>query len=188
MSELGSTIVRLLRVAFRGRRFKLCIWCRGNPRLAEEVLAEGHKSIVVGDKFRTLFALHERLGGIGSRPITIVEAHLDAIPVRQSSLDAIVLCCGLPAGAPAVDRLAQLRGFLVPDGLLIWPHPIIDGTRGKFGRILVPVRRGVAPPAKRHRLCAWTMEAGFRNVGQQPASGGPVPWVVTTGVAGRLNW
>lgn len=188
MSDLTPTVVRLLRERAGGRRLKLGALCRGNLSLVEAVLAEGHRSVVVGDRFKTLFALQRRLDSIGSRPIAIVEAELDALPMTRWSLDALVLSRGLPAGGPAVETLVRLRQLLAPGGLLIWPHPTVDGTRGRFGRVLIPARPGIASPARRHDLCAWTMEAGFRGVGQLAAQGGPVPWVVTTGTSGRLKW
>lgn len=188
MSDLAPTVVRALRERAGGRRLKLCVLCRGNLSLAEAVLAEGHRSVVVGDRFKTLFALQQRLEDIGQRPIAIVEAELGALPVARFSLDALVLSRGLPAGGSAVETLTRLRQLLAPGGLLIWPHPTVEGTRGKLGRVLIPVRSGIAAPAHRHELTAWTMEAGFRCVGQLAAEGSPAPWVVTTGTAGRLKW
>jgi hypothetical protein len=187
MNDLEPTVIRLLRNASGGRWLKLGVLCRGNLALVESVLAEGHPSIVVGDRFRTLFKLYDRLENIGSRPIVVIEAELDAIPIRPWSLDALVLSRGLPSVKGATEILARLRRLLAPGGLLVWPHPIGDGTRGKLGRLLVPARRGVAPPLPRHRLCTLTMRAGFRAVRQLATSGGPVPWVVTTGTAGRLR-
>jgi hypothetical protein len=188
MSDLDLTVVRLLRSASGGRRLRLCVLCRGNLGLVESVLAEGHPSIVVGDRFRTLFSLHRRLAGIGARPITVIEAELDALPIARWSLDALVLSRGLPSVDRPSATLARLRRLLAPGGVLIWPHPTIDGSRGRLGRVLVPARRGIAAPAARHRLCALTMKAGFCAVGQRSTHGGAVPWVVTTGRAGRLRF
>ncbi|MBW2276306.1 MAG: hypothetical protein JRF63_02375 [Deltaproteobacteria bacterium] len=188
MSDLPSTVIRLLRSSAGGRWLKICVICRGNLGLVESVLAEGHPTVVVGDRFRTLYSLHRRLGGIGPRPIVVIEAELDALPLKAWSLDALVLSRGLPSGDRAAETLTRLRRLLAPGGLLIWPHPISDGTRGRLGRVLVPARRGVAPPSERHRLCASVMQAGFRAVRQQTTQGGPAPWVVTTGSAGRLRF
>jgi len=187
MTDLEATVIRLLRTAAGGRWLKLCVICRGNLGLAESVLAEGHPTIVVGDRFKTLFKLHSRLRGIGPRPILVVEAELDELPLKAWSLDAVVLSRGLPSGDGAPETLTRLRRLLAPGGLLVWPHPTSDGTRGRLGRVLVPARRGVAPPWERHQLCAALMRAGFRAVRQQTAQGGPAPWVVTTGSAGRLR-
>jgi hypothetical protein len=188
MSNLDAVVIRRLRSTAGGRRLKLGVLCRSDLDLVEAVAAEGHPTLVLGDRFRRLFALSRRLDRIGSQPSLIVEALFDALPVAQRSLDALVLSGGLPRGASPTETLARLRGLLAPGGLLIWPHPTTDGTRGRLGRVLVPARRGIAPPARRHRLCAWVMEAGYGAVRQQPATGGPVPWVVTSGVAGRLEW
>jgi hypothetical protein len=188
MSDLDATVTRLLRSTAGGRRLKLGVLCRGDLALVESVIAEGHPTVVLGDRFRRLFALSRRLDRIGSRSVVVVEAFCDELPVAQRSLDALVLSGGLPGGASPAHTLARLRGLLAPGGLLVWPHPTTEGTQGRLGRVLVPARRGVAAPARRHRLCAWVMEAGYRAVRQQPTSGGPVPWVVTSGTAGRLGW
>jgi hypothetical protein len=188
MSDLDLTVTRLLRAAAGGRRLRLGVLCRGDLALVEAVIAEGHPSLVLGDRFRQLFALHRRLERIGFRSVLVVEAFFDAPPVARRSLDALILSGGLPSGSSPVLTLARLRGLLTPGGLLIWPHPTTEGTRGRLGRVLVPARRGVAPPAGRHRFCAWAMEAGYRAVRQHSTRGGPVPWVVTSGIAGTLGW
>jgi len=187
MSDLAATVVRLLREAALGRQLRLCVLCRGNLALIEAVLAEGHPSIVVGDRFRTLYNLHRRVENIGLRPISVIEAELDALPLRPWSLDALVLSRGLPSGGRAAETLARLRQLLAPGGTLVWPHPVEDGTRGRLGLLIAPARRGIAPPAARHQLSALTMRAGFCAVRQHAASGGAVPWVVTTGSTGRLR-
>lgn len=188
MSDLHATVTGLLRSAAGGRRLRLGVLCRGDLALVEALIAEGHPTLVLGDRFRRLFALHRRLDRIGFRSVVVVEALLDDLPVAPRSLDALVLAGGLPGGDGPAHTLTRLRGLLAPGGLLIWPHPTTEGARGRLGRVLVPARRGVAAPDRRHRLCAWVMQAGYGAVRQHPASGGAVPWVVTSGTAGRLGW
>jgi hypothetical protein len=188
MSDVDATVIGLLRLSAAGRRLRLGVLSRGNIGLVAALAAEGHRTMVIGDRFRKLFAVHRRLEDIGLRHVLVVEASLDALPVALRGLHALVLANGLPGGAAPAQTLARLRLLLAPGGLLIWPHPVIDGVRGRLGKAMAPARLGTAPPAARHRLCAWAMAAGYRAISQRATSRGPLPWVVTTGTAGRLSW
>ncbi len=187
-SKLAREIVRLLRLAAGGRKLRVAIVCRSGPSVAESIAAEGHSVIVTGDRFRSLYKLYRRFDIYSeSRPV-IAEVTLDALPIRVRSLDALVLTSGLPSLGSPVHTLGDLRSLLRESGVLIWPHPVRDGTRGKLGRLMVPRPRAMLPPMKRHELSALAMQSGFFEVSQVAVPGGLVPWIVTTGLAGARPW
>ncbi|MCP4677126.1 MAG: hypothetical protein GY854_16750 [Deltaproteobacteria bacterium] len=184
MSKLASVIVRLL----HGRKLNVAVLHRGNPSVAESIAGEGHRVVIAGDRFRSLYKLYRKFDIRSETRPVITEAKLDALPIRVRSLDALVLTSGLPSLGSPVHVLGDLRDLLRESGLLIWPHPVRDGTRGKLGRLVVPGRRAMLPPMKRHELSALTMQAGFSEVSQVAVPGGLVPWIVTTGRVGIRPW
>jgi len=186
MSDLVGAVLAALRGRAGPARLRVGVFHRGNPALLRAVLAEGHATVVAGDRFRSLFKIAEQLGPSGARPFTIVEARFSALPFRRGSLDALVLTRGLPSGADPTPTLAALKQYLRPGGAIVFPHPVADGGRGHVGRALHVLRRGILPPRQRHELCESAMAAGFREVSQiDPPGWGLAPWIVTAGVAGR---
>jgi hypothetical protein len=162
------------------------VFYRGDPDLLRALLAEGHLTVVAGDRFRALFRVADRLGPAGPRPFSIVEARFGALPFRPSSLDALILTRGLPSGADPAPTIAALRPYLRPGGALVFPHPVTDGSLGRLSRALGVRLRGTLPPCPRHVLCESAMSAGFKEISQiVPAGRTVAPWIVTAGVVGR---
>jgi len=189
MSDLPGIVLSALRGRARSGpgRLRLGVFCRGNQRLVEALLAEPWIHVVMGDRFGPLLAAHRRATA-AARPAIVVEMRLDAIPARPRSLDAVVLARGLPTRIGTRECLEAFGRLLAPGGMLVWPHPVVDGAGGRIGRILVPVRPGTARPLRRHAICAEMMAAGFGDVRQTLGRQGPAPWAVTTGRMGPRPW
>jgi len=186
MTDVAGAVLAALRRGAGRARLKVGVFYRGNPGLLRALLAEGHVTVVAGDRFRALFRIAGKLGPPGARPFSIVEARFAALPFRPSSLDALVLTGGLPRGADLAPTIAALTPFLKPGGAIVFPHPVIDGKLGALSLALCALARGTQPPCRRHALCASAMSAGLREISQiVPRGRGAVPWIVTAGVVGR---
>jgi hypothetical protein len=186
MSDVRGAVLAALRRSAGRPRLKVGVFYRGDPRLLRALLAEGHATVVAGDRFRALFKIAEQLGPPGARPFSIVEARFTALPFAPSSLDALVLTRGLPSGADLSPTIAALKPFVKPGGVIMFPHPVTDGKLGRLSRVLRVLRRGMQPPCRRHTLCASAMSAGLKEISQIVAGAkGAAPWVVTAGVVGR---
>ena len=186
MTDVAGAVLAALRRSAGRARLKIGVFYRGNPGLLCSLLAEGHATVVAGDRFRVLFRAAERLGFPGERPFAIVEARFTALPFRPSSLDALVLTAGLPRGADPAVAIRALTPFVRPGGAIVFPHPVTDGRRGALVRPFFALRRGTQPPCRRDVLCASAMSAGLREISQiVPPGRGGAPWVVTAGVVGR---
>lgn len=184
MTDVAGTITAFLRRRSMGRRLRLGIFARCDVHAVEAMIAEGHRTVVMSDRFRFLYRLWRKVG-TSSGPCAFLEATLDELPLASFCLDALVLPGGLPSRRDPGETLGAMRRTLARGGILVVPHPVSDGRRGKLGRVLVPARPGVHGPVSRDSLCRWAMAAGLTQVGQaQTTGGGPAPWVVTTGVAG----
>jgi hypothetical protein len=188
MSDVAGAVVAALRARAGRSRIRVGVFYRGDLALLLALLAEGHPTVVAGDRFRALHKAAERLGPPGARRFSIVEARFDALPFAPASLDALVLARGLPSGGEPEATIAALKPFLAPGGVLVFPHPVTDGRRGFLASASRVLRRGMQRPCRRHVLCASAMGAGFRDVRQLvPAGRGAVPWIVTSGSAGRAD-
>jgi hypothetical protein len=186
MSDVAGAVLAALRGRAGRARLRVGVFYRGDPTLLRALLAEGHLTVVAGDRFRALFRVAERLGPAGSRPFSIVEARFGALPFRPASLDALILTRGLPGGADPALTIAALRPYLRPGGALVFPHPVTDGPVSRFVRALRLPSRGTLPPCPRHALCESIMSAGFKEISQiVPAGRTIAPWIVTAGVVGR---
>jgi SAM-dependent methyltransferase len=185
MPEATAIVVAALRARVRDRRLRVAVLCRGGGALAAAVAAEGHRTAVAGDRFRPLLAIQERLGAGPGGPAALLEVRFDELPLRAGVFDALVLARGLPRLASPVESLRSLRGLLVPGGLLIWVQSIAEGPGGRLARLVSPLARGMIPACPRHELCAWTMAAGFGEIGQRAGRGRLVPWAVTWATAAR---
>ncbi len=178
--KLAKAIVDILRPQANGRRLNVGLLLEGNLAVAEQVAAEGHRTVVMGDKFRLIYAFYRRVNnGDEPRPLT-AETRFSALPIQKQSLDALVLSRGLPRGMDPQPTLVRLRNLLKDAGLLIWPHPYSDGLRGRVGKVLTKARLGSIHPLERQRLSALAMASGFVDVGQVLVRGPFVPWVVTS--------
>jgi len=186
LTDVAGAVLAALRKSAGRARLKIGVFYRGNPGLLYSLLAEGHATVVAGDRFRELFRAAERLGIPGERPFSIVEARFTALPFRPSSLDALVLTGGLPRGADPATTIRAFMPFVRPGGAIVFPHPVTDGARGVLVRPLRVLRRGTQPPCRRDVLCASAMSAGLREISQiVPPGRRGAPWVVTAGVVGR---
>jgi ubiquinone/menaquinone biosynthesis C-methylase UbiE len=186
MSDVAGAVLASLRRRAGRARIKVGVFYRGDPALLRALLAEGHATVVAGDRFRQLFRVAEQLGPVGARPFSIVEARFEALPFGPGSLDALVLTRGLPSGADPAQAIAALKPFLRPGGVIVFPHPVTDGRAGALSRVLRVLWRGTQPPCARHALCASAMSAGLKEISQiVPAGRGGAPWVVTMGAVGR---
>jgi len=188
MSDVTGAVLATLRGRAGRARLRVGVFYRGDPALLRAVLAEGHLTVVAGDRFRALFKVAERLGPAGARPFSIVEARFGALPFRPGSFDALILTRGLPSGADPTLTIAALRPYLRPGGVIVFPHPVTDGGMGRLSRALHVLRRETLPPCPRHALCESIMRAGFKEISQiVPAGRGIAPWIVTAGVVGRYE-
>jgi hypothetical protein len=188
MSDINGTIVQLLRDCVHDRRLSVGLFYRGNLSLAQRVISEGHRTLLLGDRFPKLYLANSRIDPASRRTSMIIETRFESLPIAHRSLDLLIMSSGMPTGDSPVVTLMRLRGYLRPGGTLIWPHPISDGFMGKLSRAVDPCRRKNLNAALRRQFCTWTMEAGFSEVGQTNASGALFPWVVTCGRAGNRPW
>lgn len=170
-----------------GRRLNVGLFLRGNIPLANAIVAQHHRTIIMSDRFRPLFHFVDHFDKLPENCLA-VENTFQSMPLKPNSLDVLVLSRGLPSRMSSIESLRQLGNLLVEGGLLIWPQPITDGRLGKISRAVVPIRPGIKGPMRRHQLCHLAMKAGFREIGQHITRGtGPFPWAVTTGVTG-YHW
>jgi hypothetical protein len=183
-----DAIISLLRAEARGRPVTVAVFSRGNPRLVLRVVAEGHPTLVVGDRFGPLYRAFERLQREHGGNVLFAEARLDALPVAQGSVDVVILSMGLPGGTAPAPAISLFMDLARPGGLVIWPHPVSDTTRGRLGRLIVPWRPGAARATPRHELCALAMRCGLGNVAQAPSTRPFFPWAVTSGRVGPRPW
>ncbi len=191
MNSLSSIVREQIQRIGGGKRLTVGVIYRGDIDVALAAMTSAHRSVVLSDRFRALYSLYKRYQSIAStqkpQPV-LLEANLKNLPLASHCLDILVLARGLPSinsDSPA-GMLGNFKKLLVPGGALIWPHPIVEGFGGKMGRVLVPHRRGTYGPMERHRLCSLMMETGYGQVGQAVPKGGLIPWIVTTGKAGRI--
>lgn len=184
MNNLAPTIVGLINKHARRRRLTVGVICNGRRAVADQIIASGHRVIVIGDKFHPLLRIHTKMkqqeGDAANSRVAILEAKLDNLPIGLGTLDVLVLSNGLPPRPAPKKWLVRIRSLLKPDGLLIWPQPIQQGARSLLAR-MVPARRGPLGLAKREVLCRLTMEAGFNEVGQKLILKATPPLAVTTG-------
>ena len=186
MSDVAGAIAAAIRRRAGGEKLKVGVFYRGDPESLRAVLALGHHTIVAGDSFRALWRAARRIGVPKSHSFRLVEARFDALPFRPGGLDALVLLRGLPRGAAYEPTIARLKELLAPGGVVIVPHPVTDGRRGRLTRLLRAPFFRTLPPLARHALCRGAMAVGYRDVGQVvPAGRAVIPWIVTFGAAGR---
>ncbi|MDD5307502.1 MAG: hypothetical protein PHU25_09305 [Deltaproteobacteria bacterium] len=181
-------VISLLRAQARGRRVTVAVFCRGNPALVARVAAEGHPTLVVGDRFGPLhaaFGLVPREPGDG---LVFAEARLDALPVAPGSVDVVILSMGLPSRVAPASAISLFMDLVKPGGLVVWPHPASDTARGRLGTMLVPWRPGMARAVPRHEQSALAMRCGLSNVAQIAAARPFFPWVITWGRVGPRPW
>jgi hypothetical protein len=188
MSKLAETIIRLLTSATGNRKLTVGVLFQGNSAILQRIVADGHRTIVIGDRFRILYNAYKQTRNANPPRPLMVEAHFNALPIRPGSLDALILSHGLPLATMPQDTLIQFRNLLKDSGLLVWPHPVTNGIGGKIGRALVPPRRGTFHAIPRDQLCTLAMESGFSEIGQVPVTRKFVPWVITTGLATQRPW
>jgi SAM-dependent methyltransferase len=185
MTEPIEAVREVLRERVRDRRLRVAVLCRGGAvGLAAAVAAEGHRTVVVSDRFRPLLAVQERLGP-GAGATVLAEARFASLPLREGAFDALVLARGLPRLGPPAEALRALRRLLLPGGLLIWVHLTTEGLGGRVSRLGAPLARGLVPPCRRHDLCGWAMAAGFGEIGQRAGRGRLLPFAVTFATAAR---
>ena len=184
MNKLAPTIVRIINTHARRRKLNVGLIFRGRRAVAEQIIASGHRLVVLSDRFHPLFRIFRRLrqeeGSAADDRVMMIEARLDSLPIALGTLDVLVLSSGLSSKMPPQNSLARLRLLLKPGGLLIWPQPIKQGVRSMVSR-LSPFRRGPLGLAKREILCLLAMEAGFNEIGQTVIPKALPPLAITTG-------
>ncbi len=188
MNDLGALVAGLLGEAFVVGRRRVVIVYRGDLEAASAIIKLGHDTVVVSDRFRSLYRLFKKLGSSDEDRVTLLECRLCDLPLRDETFDAVVLTCGLPRAAAKVEFLGRMRRLLVAGGLFAWPHPTEDGWHGSLGKALIPLRPFTAGPRKRHALCASLMGNGFVQIGQQKYSTKVAPWVLTHGLRAPRPW
>ena len=156
--------------------------------MVQQILAEGHHTIILGERFHRLYSLYKQTLGTQPPKPLVVEARFDALPIRPGSLDALVLSQGLPVADLPQMKLVQLRTLLKDSGLLVWPHPVTNGIGGVFRRLFAPHRRDLFRAVPREQLTALAMESGFSEIGQTAFTRKLLPWVITTGLATPRPW
>lgn len=188
MSELGAAVGELLGEARSVGRRRVVILYRGDFEAASRIIGLGHNTVVVSDRFRSLYRLFKKLDLEHKDRVTVLECRFGALPLGEKVFDAVVLTCGLPRMGAQTDVLRQMGRLLRPGGLFAWPHPVEDGWHGSLGKALVPWRPRTAAPRKRHELCASLMASGFLEVGQQRIVAKVAPWVLTHGRKAPRPW
>jgi hypothetical protein len=188
MSKLADTISDELTSATGNRRLTVGILFQGHSAIVQRIVADGHRTLVIGERFRILYSVYKQTRtGNPPKPL-LVEALFNALPIRPGSLDALVLTEGLPLANVPRDTLIQLRNLLKDSGLFVWPHPVTDGIGGKVGRAFVPYRRGTVHAIPRDQLCSLAMASGFSEIGQVRLRRKFIPWIITTGLATQRPW
>lgn len=188
MGKLSERILWELNRGGEQRRRTVGVLFQGNPAVVQQILSEGHTTIVLGERFRWLYSLYKQTQSAEPPKPLVVEARFDALPIRPGSLDALVLSQGLPVADLPRKNLVQLRTLLKDSGLLVWPHPITNGIGGVFRRLFAPYRRDIFRALPREQLTALAMESGFSEIGQTSFTRKLMPWVVTTGLATPRPW
>ncbi len=188
MSKLADIILHELESAAGSRRLTVGVLFQGHSPIVQRIAAEGHRAIIIGERFRILYRVYKETKEANATKPLIVEAHFNALPIRPGSLDALVLSQGLPFVDMPDDALVQLRHYLKDSGLFIWPHPVTDGIGGTLGRLFFPYRPGTYHAIPRDQLCTLAMASGFSDIGQTRLKRKLVPWVITTGLAAQRPW
>jgi hypothetical protein len=188
MSRLADTILHELESAGGNRKLTVGVLFQGHSPVVQRIAAAGHRTIVIGERFRILYRVYKKTEKANSTKPLMLEAHFDALPIRPGSLDALVLSQGLPSAELPGEALVQLRSYLKDSGLLIWLHQVTDGIGGTFGRLFFPYRGGTFRAVSRDRLCTLTMASGFSEIGQTLLIRKLIPWAITTGLAAQRPW
>ena len=139
MGNLSETVLQELNRGREQGRRTVGVLFQGNPAMVQQILAEGHNTIVLGERFRSLYSLYKQTQSAQPPTPLVVEARFDALPIRPGNLDALVLSQGLPTADLPRDRLVQLRALLKDSGLLVWPHPITNGVSVEEIRAIIHV-------------------------------------------------
>lgn len=172
---LADAIGNILQATFgkSSKTLTVGVLLDGHPLIATSTSALGYRTIVVGDRFRLLYRTHRKIEKKNIQKPLILEASFDNIPLKQQSLDAVILSRNIfPIKTPS-RILQDIRTLLKNDGLVIWPHHFP-------GRIRRISQLGTKPPL-RSDLTSLAMEAGFAEIGQVVVSSRLVTWIVTTG-------
>ncbi len=185
MSRLENTISSIVKAFAERRRIRVGVIYNGNRPVAEHVLLCGQRTLVISDRFHSLFRLFRGFNNGDSHRVMMVESRLDALPVAPRSLDLLVVSAGLPRSADPRSTLETLRDLIKPGGLFVWTHPSEDGALTRFASGLSG-RRG--PAMRQPDLCKMAMAAGFCEIGQTAVSHSLSRWVVTTGRRGDRPW
>jgi hypothetical protein len=188
MSRLADTILHKLESVGGNRKLTVGVLFQGHSPIVQRIAAEGHRTIVIGERFRLLYRVYKETEKTNSTKPLMVEAHFDALPIRPGSLDALVLSQGLPLVEMPGETLVQLRSYLKDCGLLIWPHPVTDGIGGTLGRLFFPYRPGTFHAVPQDQLCTLAMASGFSEIGQTLLKRKLIPWAITTGLAAQRPW
>lgn len=175
VSSLAGAIQNILQKSWANNQSspRMAILLDTGPSVATASIDLGYPTIIVGKRFRLLYRTYRRIQKKTARPL-IIEASFSALPIRENSLNAIVLSRNIFGETSPLKYLQEIRSYLKPDGLVIWPHL----APGKIRRIAT---LGTKPIA-RSDLTALAMEAGFAEIGQVVVSTRLVAWIVTTGI------
>lgn len=185
--DIPTIVASSLRSAAGSGELRVGLFHRDRISMVEKLRDEGHRAIVLGDRFRKLYAAYRRLSEVAKQRIAVVETKLDALPVTFRGLDAFILSAGIWDGQSPTETLCRLREFIKPGGLLVWPLPTADKMLGRVARAVARPKRKIRIPF-RSDICAWMMRAGFGDISQIPAKGALSPWVVTIGRVGARPW
>ena len=185
--NIPAIVARSLRSASGSGELYVGLFHRDRISIVEKVRDEGHRAVVLGDRFRKLYAAYRRLSEVAKQRITVVETRLEALPIVFRGFDAFILSSRLSDGESPTETLCELRELIKPGGLLVWPKRTADKMFGRVARAVTHKKRKFRTPF-RSDICAWMMKAGFGDISQIPVKGTFSPWVVTIGRVGRRPW
>lgn len=173
--SLADAIVKILHSSFGDskKNRRVAILLSGHPVVAAAVSAAGYQTLVISDRFRLLYRIHRKIQRQNLHRPLIVESAFDGLPIREKSLDAIVLLRNIYRENGKEETLKKMRNSLKADGVIIWPQ----SAPGKLRRIS-RVKGGLP---ERAELTAMAMEAGFGEIGQIVVSSQVVTWIITVG-------
>ena len=176
---LADAIVNVLQQSFPNTEEErhLAIITDNNPEVAVVSSTLDFQTVVIGERFRLLYKMYRKIQKKKLRRPLIVESSFDAVPLREGSLDAIILNRNIFSAQSPIRTLREMCTLLRADGLMIWPQL----SPGKMKRIPRLGAKFGTKSVERADLTSMAMEAGFAEIGQIVVSSRLVTWTITTG-------
>jgi hypothetical protein len=165
LPAVEKVLVEKLSASGGGRPLKTGLIISSHQSLGAAVAGSGHRVLILGSHFKTLWKIAGASGSINST-VLIVECLEQAYPIKEGSLD-VLICAGNIKFAKDVKSetaiLKELKKFLKTGGELFLLSPL---KQRFLKRVFMKIRQ--RKPLKPHELCQSVMAAGFCSVGQKP--------------------